>query len=237
MNFRGLLKPAWVCGLLAASYVIFAHYSLGQALYSYLDENGIQVFTNIPPVNAVWNLKVTPSFKSPAIDGDDNVRGDPSRQFDQLIQKYAAEYQLDPTLIRSIIAAESGFNPNAVSPKGAQGLMQLMPETASRLGVVDAFDPEQNIRAGTRYLRWLLDIFDNNLHLSLAAYNAGENLVQRLGRIPEIRETREYIRKVIDNYSKKEAGSVARERPNYSATYRFVDETGVLHLTNIPPSR
>jgi soluble lytic murein transglycosylase-like protein len=210
--------------------------SFGQARYSYIDENGVQNFTNIAPVKPVWNLKVT---------GSDPVEETPvfadsiSDKFSPIIEKAAREYQLDPSLIRSIIAAESNFNPKAVSPKGARGLMQLMPGTAARLGVSNSFDPEQNIRGGVKHFRWLMDNFNNDIKLSLAAYNAGENLVQRLGRVPEIKETREYVKKITKDYDKK---LVSAKPPENTAqaqapkTYRFYDEEGVLHLTNIPPN-
>ncbi len=148
----------------------FMHRAFGQVLYSYLDDNGIRVFTNIPPVNAVWDLKVYGSIASAPATASSK---DQSEMFDHIIEKYAGEYQVDPSLIRSIIAAESGFNPKAVSPKGAQGLMQLMPATAARLGVINSFDPEQNIRGGVQHFRSLMDTFNHDLSLSLAAYNAG----------------------------------------------------------------
>ena len=113
--------------------------------------------------------------------------------------------------------------------------MQLMPATASRLGVTDSFDPEQNIRGGVQHFRFLMDSFNNDLDLSLAAYNAGENLVQRLGRVPEIKETRDYVRSITRNYRRKNSDEQIEEKAKYPPTYRFVDETGVLHLTNIPP--
>lgn len=108
---------------------------------------------------------------------------------------------LEPRLLLAVISAESGFRAKAVSPKGAQGLMQLMPATARRLGVSDPFDPEQNVRAGARYLVELLRMFDDDLRLALAAYNAGENAVLRAGRaIPPYPETRQYVTRVMDRY-------------------------------------
>jgi soluble lytic murein transglycosylase-like protein len=154
-----------------------------------------------------------------------------------LISKYANYYELDPSLIHSIIATESGFNPRAVSRKGARGLMQLMPETASRLGVEDSFDPEQNIHGGVRYFRTLMDMFNNNLDLSLAAYNAGENLVRRLGRVPAYQETIDYVRSVTKRYTERRQSMGDRGDINNSRTFRYTDSAGVLHLTNIPPNR
>jgi|WetSurMetagenome_2_1015567.scaffolds.fasta_scaffold618024_1 hypothetical protein len=202
--------------------------------YSYLDEDGVQHFTNIPPITRVQNLKVTGSEPVVAIPDASKPK---TEKFNPIIERYARDYQLDPSLIQSIIATESDFNPKAVSPKGAQGLMQLMPATAARLGVSNSFDPEQNIRGGVQHFRWLMDNFNNDLNLSLAAYNAGENLVQRLGRVPEIKETREYVKKVTSQYDKKQLSTQALNTPQYPSTYRFVDEEGVLHLTNIPQLR
>jgi hypothetical protein len=169
--------------------------------------------------------------------------GDPV-DYDEIIEKYAREYDLDPNLIRLMIAAESGFNAKAVSPKGAQGLMQLMPATAARLGVSKPFDPEENISGGTRYLRFLLDTFsykpykpEETLILSLAAYNAGENLVQRLGRIPDFRETNEYVGAIIQRYGSRKMEVTVRAAPAIigPSTFHYLDDQGVLILTNIPP--
>jgi hypothetical protein len=206
--------------------------SFAETLYSYVDENGVRHFTNIPPVTHVRDLKITGSVP-PASPSPDDAKLK-SGGYDSIIEKYASDYQLDASLIRSIIATESGFNARAVSPKGARGLMQLMPATAERLGVKNSFDPEENIRGGVRHFRSLMDNFGNNLTLSLAAYNAGENLVQRLGRVPEIRETRDYVESVTRRYGRKETGTETQDR-NYPSTFRFVDKDGVLHLTNIPP--
>ncbi|HUJ86093.1 MAG TPA: lytic transglycosylase domain-containing protein [Burkholderiales bacterium] len=116
---------------------------------------------------------------------------------DAQIRRAAERHGVDPLLVHAVVRAESGYDPNAVSPKGAAGLMQLMPETARRYGVADRFDPASNLDAGVRYLRHLLRRFGGNLSLALAAYNAGEEQVLRAGgRIPDYRETAEYVRRV-----------------------------------------
>ena len=118
-------------------------------------------------------------------------------QFEPMIQTHAARYSLAPELVRAVIQVESGFNPRARSPKGAMGLMQLMPQTARQMGVVNVYDPDENIRGGAGYLRHLLDRFDGNESLALAAYNAGPAAVDKYGQaIPPYRETREYVTKV-----------------------------------------
>jgi len=126
----------------------------------------------------------------------------PSPPVAALITSVAHEFSVAEALIKAVIAVESGFEPTARSAKGAMGLMQLMPETARRFGARDAFAVEDNIRAGTAYLRWLLDYFAGDVQLALAAYNAGESAVVRAGRrVPDIAETRAYVPKVLSHWA------------------------------------
>src|SRR5213592_3164454 len=122
-----------------------------------------------------------------------------------MVDTIAQTHGVDPALVLAVIKTESNFNRWAISRKGARGLMQLIPETGRRFGVQDFFDPQQNVDGGVRYLKFLLEKFYGNLDLSLAAYNAGENLVERLGRIPSIPETTNYVRKIRAIYKKKSA--------------------------------
>lgn len=119
-----------------------------------------------------------------------------SRDYHQLLKEVARKYRLPLNLLEGVVKVESNFDPQAVSPSGALGLMQLMPETARALGVKNPFDPRENLEAGARYLRQMLDLFRGNIDLALAAYNAGPGAVQRYGGIPPYKETREYIEKV-----------------------------------------
>jgi soluble lytic murein transglycosylase-like protein len=115
-----------------------------------------------------------------------------------MVRRLAPEYRLNPNLVLAVIEVESNFNPQAQSPKNAQGLMQLIPATAERFGVRNVWDPEQNVRGGMAYLRWLMRYFDGDLELVLAAYNAGEGAVERHGGIPPYAETEGYVRRIID---------------------------------------
>jgi soluble lytic murein transglycosylase-like protein len=117
----------------------------------------------------------------------------------------ARRHGLDPELVVAVVSVESGFRPQAVSPKGAQGLMQLMPKTAESLGVADAFDPEQNLDGGVRHLGQLLTLYDGDVERALAAYNAGEGAVHRHGGVPPYRETRAYVKKVLERYRAQNA--------------------------------
>jgi soluble lytic murein transglycosylase-like protein len=132
----------------------------------------------------------------------------PAPPFDEHILQAARTYHVDAALIRAIIMAESNYNPRAVSHRGAQGLMQLMPTTAKWLGVEDSFDPALNIDAGVRYFKKLLERFDNNVQLALAAYNAGSRYVRKYRGVPPFRATKVYIRKVL-NYHRKFNGETA----------------------------
>jgi len=126
-----------------------------------------------------------------------------SLDLNQVVAAASDKHQIDPDLITSVIHAESSFNPKAKSPKGAQGLMQLMPQTASRLGVSDAFDPSANVDAGTQYLRELLLQYNGDMVKALAAYNAGPQRVQQYNGVPPYRETRAYVAKVVKEFNRK----------------------------------
>lgn len=133
--------------------------------------------------------------------------------FGDLIAAAAKRYSVDADLITSVIAAESNFDPKAISPRNARGLMQLLPVTAASLGVKDIFDPQENIDAGTRYLRDLLQLYKNDLALALAAYNAGPDRVQRFGRVPPFAETVSYVRRVKQTYDQRKLSNAPGKTP------------------------
>jgi len=150
-------------------------------------EDGSRVMYNERPVRRSWS----PQPRAAAV---------PRAEIDGFIEAHARRQRLDPELVRAVIQVESGFRPWAQSHKGAMGLMQLMPETARALSVTDPWDPNENLRGGTVYLRHLLDRFGGRLELALAGYNAGPENVQRYGGIPPFEETRDYVEKVLRVY-------------------------------------
>jgi len=132
-----------------------------------------------------------------------SVKSGPAPPLNEVVNVASAAYHLDPDLVNSVIHAESGFNAHAVSPKGARGLMQLMPGTASQLGVNDSFDPQANVTGGSRYLRELLERYDFDLVKALAAYNAGPERVEQYRGVPPFRETRAYVARIVHEYNTK----------------------------------
>jgi soluble lytic murein transglycosylase-like protein len=175
-------------------------------IYSFTDANGAQSFSNVPTDERYILMLRTDEFKEPVksdVSISNNLNRSQQRFFAPEISRAAMIYHLDPALLHAVIATESGYEANAVSRKGAMGLMQLMPETARRYGATDPFNPAQNIHAGAQYLNSLLRRFGNNLYLALAAYNSGEANVVKYGqRIPPFAETAAYVPKVMGLYRK-----------------------------------
>jgi len=157
----------------------------------------------------------------------------PSDRLDRIVRAAAERHKVDPALVKAVISTESGWNPRAVSNKGAVGLMQLIPGTAQRYGVGNPYDPAQNVEGGTTYLKWLLDRYDGDLTKSLAAYNAGEGSVDRWGGVPAYPETRHYVQKVTDTYFRSGAGrNVTLWEPPRPPVRRERDSSGRVIFTN-----
>jgi hypothetical protein len=167
-------------------------------IYKYEDENGTLHFTDVP-TDKRFKIFMKDIKKDQKLRTTFRLSGcakDPA-EFEPIINACALEFGVDKSLVKAVIHAESGYNPQAVSRKGAQGLMQLMPKTAQGLKVSNSFDPAENIRGGVRYLRFLLDTFKGDVSLALAAYNAGLTKVVQYQGIPPYAETRNYVSKVL----------------------------------------
>lgn len=159
----------------------------------------------------------------------------PAAELSDLIERYASENELDPKLVRAVMQVESGYNAAARSSKGAMGLMQLMPRTASSYEVSDPYDPDQNVRAGTAYLRAMLNRFDDNLQYALAGYNAGPEAVVRYGGVPPYPETRAYVEHVLRLVSGDQAFHLPPSATSGRKTYVTRDEKGQLRITTARP--
>jgi soluble lytic murein transglycosylase-like protein len=167
-------------------------------IYSFADTNGTLHYTNKPNNSQYAGMQLVGYIPERS---DHQMRSRNSKRFSPLVEKAAREHEIDQALLHAVITVESGYDPHAVSRRGAVGLMQLMPQTARRYGVRNIRDPAQNIQGGARYLRDLMGKFDNDLTLALAAYNAGEEAVVQYGnRVPPFRETLNYVPKVLDIY-------------------------------------
>lgn len=172
-------------------------------IYKFTDVNGVISYGDSKPVDTPFQL-VSLGRPKPKTYFQDLTHFTPSKQkFSSLISQASLEHQVDERLLHAVIQSESAYNQNAISSAGAVGLMQLMQGTAERYGVYDRNDPEQNIKGGTRYLRDLLDMFEGNVELAVAAYNAGEGAVKKYNnQIPPYRETQNYVKQVLALYNK-----------------------------------
>jgi soluble lytic murein transglycosylase-like protein len=170
-------------------------------IYTYLDAQGLRHYTDVPDNSRYRLLDLSPQDRTVSGDRYDLILLSKATQYDSIIEHAASSSAVEPNLLRAVIVVESGFNSRAVSKRGAVGLMQLMPATATRFGVSNPYDPRQNVHAGARYLKFLIDRFGNDIKLALAAYNAGEEAVDRNGgQIPPFYETQAYVPRVLKIY-------------------------------------
>jgi len=204
----------WIASLGLGFWLFFGLCSQPAAaqVYKYTDENGIVNYTNIKPAGNRYTLKVIGCYGTCKRAIDWHTVALDRHSHASSINALSEQYDIDAALLRALIHAESGFRIDATSPVGAQGLMQLMPATARMLEVSDPYDPAQNLAAGTRYLAELLEAFDQDQQLALAAYNAGAKAVHEYGGVPPFAETTEYLRRINilrSRYAAAEASAAA----------------------------
>jgi soluble lytic murein transglycosylase-like protein len=192
-----VLKSTLLIATLLAASAAAAH----SQIYTYVDADGLRHYTDVPDNNRYRLLILSPRDRTASGDRYDAMLLAKAGRYDSIIEKAATAASVEPNLLRAVIVVESGFNSRAVSKRGAMGLMQLMPATATRFGVSNPYDPLQNVHAGARYLKFLIDRFGQDVRLALAAYNAGEDAVDRNGgQIPPFSETMAYVPRVLKIY-------------------------------------
>jgi soluble lytic murein transglycosylase-like protein len=232
------VRVAFVFSLAFAGLLVNLQPAAAQIM-SVTNIDGRKLFVNSEPPS-IAQLKTTPARPNIYLQGEISFLSGNRRPMsidrdgvDQLVREAAERHRVDPALVRAVIETESNWNPGAYSRKGAIGLMQLIPTTAQRFGASDAFNPKQNVDAGVRYLKTLLERYNGNLDLALAAYNAGEGAVDRAHGIPAYRETRNYVQKVQSAYYRPGSGHLesAYVRPN--AIHRDVDANGRIIFSNV----
>lgn len=204
-------------------------------IFRYIDDEGVICYTDSPRGKKADRIYKDRAETAPARNTPFSNRH-PS-EYHNIIHAKASQYDLDPLLIKAVITTESNWDKRAVSRKGAMGLMQLMPATAADMNVRDPYDPEENIEGGTKYLRHLLERFNGDLTLALAAYNAGPKTVEKYGYIPPITETKQYVQKVLSLYRGQDIllslpNDTAKSRKKYEPIYKVVLDDGSLLFTN-----
>jgi hypothetical protein len=199
--------------ILQVSAVLSCFMNVAHAdIYQYADDNGVVHFTNVPSSGTKKTMKVhsDQNRSSPRPATAPRTPGEKSRinssdtipvSYLNIINAACSRFGVDPSLVHAIVKVESDFNPFAISRKGATGLMQLMPQTANTMNVRNTFSPDENVEGGVKYLRYLLDRYEGNITLALAAYNAGETAVKKWGTIPPFKETQEYVKKIMQIYN------------------------------------
>ncbi len=210
-------------------------------IYQYIDENGVLHFTNVN-VGGKNHKRVSPEPErhreaaalpkaAPAASAPSSSMNIPAAYLD-IINSACNRHGIDPSLVHAIVKVESDFNPYALSRKGAKGLMQLMPQTAVNMNIKNSFNPAENIDGGVKYLRYLIDRYEGNLSLALAAYNSGETAVKRWGTVPPFKETQNYVKRILRIYNNGNGSFV----PRYTI-YMGYGADGALLFTDNPSNR
>ncbi len=228
-RFLSEIRGTAICLILFGGIITCLQQEAFADIYSFKDGNGIMHIGNSKDIRSRGSLliKETPRFSIPTAAEKIEIM--------KIIDDTAKKHGIDPDLAKAVAQAESNFQPNAVSPKGAIGIMQLMPATADRFKVKNIYHPKENIEGGIKYLKFLLGMFPADLTLAVAAYNAGENRVLREGSIPEIKETRDYVDRVIRFYNGFKSGDIAKS-PGTKLTRRVRKSTrsdGTVVLSNL----
>ena len=224
-------RRVWILAVNVAALMLGLAAPVRAQIYSWRDQNGTLVLSDKPRPGALVRTFAVP--RADAVRATRSVTSNRALLFDDLIVEHARLNSIRASLVRAVIQVESGFNPRAVSPKGAMGLMQLMPETARTLGVANAFDPEQNVRGGVAYLRHLLDRYDGNEALALAAYNAGPTAVDRYGQsVPPYRETRNYVSRISEIAT---IASIGKPQTKIYRVVEMIDGREVVRYTDKRP--
>jgi len=226
--------------MLRISVVLFALFFIvstaSSDIFKYIDENGVTCYTDAPLGKK--NQKVIDEKSNKVVPDKKKVEKSlaANADYSSYVQKSARKYEIEPELIHAVIRTESNGNHRAVSKKGAMGLMQLMPSTASDMNVGNPFNPEENIDGGTRYLRYLIEKFNGNLTLAIAAYNSGPKTVEKYGNVPPISETRQYVNRVLALYSGKRQYAVSvpveEDQVRPAPMFKVVLEDGTILFTN-----
>jgi hypothetical protein len=223
--------------LIALSVILFTFTAAYADVYKYLDENGVVCYTDTPFGKNTNRMMKENVYSTPAHQQPSKLDSQNSTDYHSIVHEKAANYNIDPSLIKAVIKTESNWNNRAISRKGAMGLMQLMPATAIDMNVRDPFDPEDNIEGGTKYLRYLLERFNGDLTLALAAYNAGPKTVEKFGYIPPFTETRQYVDKVLSLCNGKKAYALKendseKNQKKPEPIYKITLDDGTVLFTN-----